>query len=68
LDQDLAELILTACPQSELWVGYGLTEAGPRVSTLSHHDPHLKQALSAKHFMAANCKLKTLFYGFRVLR
>ncbi|PKL75875.1 MAG: hypothetical protein CVV27_13135 [Candidatus Melainabacteria bacterium HGW-Melainabacteria-1] len=39
LDQALATQILRICPHAQLWVGYGLTEAGPRVSALPHTDP-----------------------------
>ena len=39
LDQGLAAQILALAPRAELWVGYGLTEAGPRVTAISHHDP-----------------------------
>jgi len=43
LDQRLAQRLQAQSPQASLWVGYGLTEAGPRVSALSHHDPHFAQ-------------------------
>lgn len=39
LDAALAAQMLAACPQGALWVGYGLTEAGPRVSALPHRHP-----------------------------
>lgn len=40
LDQATAQQILRVCPQAQLWVGYGLSEAGPRVSAISQADPH----------------------------
>lgn len=40
LELPLAERILKACPNAVLWVGYGLTEAGPRVSAVPHTDQH----------------------------
>lgn len=43
LELSLAQQILHLAPQAELWVGYGLTEAGPRVSVISHRDPHFFQ-------------------------
>lgn len=43
LTPDLAQGILKACPQADLWVGYGLTEAGPRVSGIHHQDPAFAQ-------------------------
>jgi acyl-CoA synthetase (AMP-forming)/AMP-acid ligase II len=34
---------LQACfPKAQIWIGYGLTEAGPRVSAFSNHDPNFK--------------------------
>lgn len=39
LEQSLAQQIRQACPAARLWVGYGLTEAGPRVSAISDVDP-----------------------------
>ncbi len=38
LTLDLAQKIIYACPQADLWVGYGLTEAGPRVTGIQHRD------------------------------
>lgn len=38
LDAALAARMRGAMPAAELWVGYGLTEAGPRVSALSDRD------------------------------
>ncbi len=56
LDLPLAEKILKACPQAELWVGYGLTEAGPRVSALSHHEAPFWQGSAGRPL--ADVKLK----------
>ncbi|MBF2055428.1 MAG: acyl--CoA ligase [Candidatus Sericytochromatia bacterium] len=39
LDPALHQQILQRCPAATLWIGYGLTEAGPRVSVLPHQDP-----------------------------
>jgi acyl-CoA synthetase (AMP-forming)/AMP-acid ligase II len=43
LDQASAEALLAACPQAALWVGYGLSEAGPRVSAIRHDHPQFWQ-------------------------
>lgn len=57
LDQALAGRILQACPQAELWVGYGLTEAGPRVSALPHHDSCFAGGSVGKALPGVNLRL-----------
>ncbi|MFN8577058.1 MAG: class I adenylate-forming enzyme family protein [Candidatus Sericytochromatia bacterium] len=39
LDKKLAEKIHKSFFNSEIWVGYGLTEAGPRVTAINYNDP-----------------------------
>jgi long-chain acyl-CoA synthetase len=42
LDPGFAENIKKAFPNSEIWVGYGLTEAGPRVTAINDSEPQFK--------------------------
>lgn len=43
LSSDFARKLHALFPKASLWIGYGLTEAGPRVTTLSDQDPHWKE-------------------------
>lgn len=38
LEYDLAQKIKNKFPNTQLWVGYGLTEAGPRVTAINYDD------------------------------
>lgn len=48
LDAELAARMRIAMPSAELWVGYGLTEAGPRVSALSDRDSHFARGSAGR--------------------
>lgn len=57
LPLSLAEQLCNACPEAEVWVGYGLTEAGPRVSALAHTDPAFWQGSAGKAIQHTHIKI-----------
>ncbi|HEY9842106.1 MAG: class I adenylate-forming enzyme family protein [Candidatus Sericytochromatia bacterium] len=57
LEPGLGQRILGACPAATLWVGYGLTEAGPRVSAIDHHDRHFATGSAGRALPGVQLKI-----------
>lgn len=56
LDPIFAKQIKTFFPNSQLWVGYGLTEAGPRVTAIEYDDPNFEKGSVGKAITGVEIK------------
>lgn len=57
LDKNLAEEIKKSFFNAEIWVGYGLTEAGPRVTAINYNDPKFLKGSVGKPINEVEIKL-----------